>query len=110
MGLGVRTVGASPTDPEQTSVNLASAMSPSPGKAEFMPTIRAVSMSLPARAALCIECLVVRTSRRSDEIIGRLDALGAKAAEGHCAGCAKFGPVISVAHMAKRRGTASVCG
>jgi hypothetical protein len=84
----------------ETSVNLALALSPSPGKAEFMPTIHAVFMSLPARAALCIECLEVRTSLRSDEIIGRLDALGAKAADGDCARCAKFGPVFSVARMA----------
>lgn len=61
-----------------------------------MPTVQSAFSSLPARAALCLECLVRQTTRRVVEIEHELDGLGASLHEGSCAGCAEAGPVFSL--------------
>jgi hypothetical protein len=55
---------------------------------ESVATVRSVFASSPA-PALCLECLVKRTTLRVAQIEQELDALGASLREGFCAGCAK---------------------
>jgi hypothetical protein len=60
-----------------------------------VPTVRSVFDSLPA-PALCLDCLVKRTTLRVEEIEHELVGLGASLREGFCAGCAGTGPVFSL--------------
>jgi hypothetical protein len=60
-----------------------------------VPTVRSVFASLPA-PALCLECLVKRTTLHVNEIEHELVGLGASLREGLCAGCGGTGPVFSL--------------
>jgi hypothetical protein len=61
-----------------------------------MPTVQSVFSSLPARAAICLECLVSKTTLNVRDVERELDGLGASLREGFCAGCTESGPVFSL--------------
>jgi hypothetical protein len=62
-----------------------------------VPTVQSVFSSLPARAAMCLECLASKTTLHVREVEHELDGLGATLREGSCAGCSESGPVFSLA-------------